>query len=133
MGSKEPIRRNFLLYAVTISVKLSKSSWFLYRMKPRLYKFPKILKLWSKGRPVGGFERSQNHFRKTNSFLYVMPDKRHNYSQNHFKSTFGSSYFKPNKTKLKLAKTMKKEPRKASKLSLGSCLAVWESNEICTY
>ena len=36
------------------------------------------------------------------------------YSQNHFGSTFGSSYFKPNKTKLKLAKTVKKEPRKAS-------------------
>ena len=36
------------------------------------------------------------------------------YSQNHFGSTFGSSYFKPNKTKLKVTKTVKKEPRKAS-------------------
>ena len=35
------------------------------------------------------------------------------YSQNYFGSTFGSAYFKPNKTKLKLAKTVKKEPRKA--------------------
>ena len=36
------------------------------------------------------------------------------YSQNHFENTFGSAYFKPNKTMLKLAKTVKKEPRKAS-------------------
>ena len=36
------------------------------------------------------------------------------YAQKHFGSTFGSAYFKPNKTKLKLAKTVKKEPRKAS-------------------
>ena len=36
------------------------------------------------------------------------------YSQKCFESTFGSAYFKPNKTKLKLAKTVKKEPRKAS-------------------
>ena len=36
------------------------------------------------------------------------------YSQNHFEITFGSAYLKPNKTKLKLAKTVKKEPKKAS-------------------
>ena len=36
------------------------------------------------------------------------------YAQKHFESTFGSAYFKPNKTKLKLAKTVKKEPRKVS-------------------
>ena len=36
------------------------------------------------------------------------------HAQKHFESTFGSAYFKPNKTKLKLAKTVKKEPRKAS-------------------
>ena len=35
------------------------------------------------------------------------------YAQNHFENTFGSTYFKPNKTELKLAKTVKKEPRKA--------------------
>ena len=35
------------------------------------------------------------------------------YAQKHFESTFGSAYLKPNKTKLKLAKTEKKEPRKA--------------------
>ena len=38
---------------------------------------------------------------------------RMKYSQKHFESTFGSAYFKPNKTELKLAKTVKKEPRKA--------------------
>ena len=36
------------------------------------------------------------------------------YAQKHFESTFGSAYFKPNKTELKLAKTVKMEPRKAS-------------------
>ena len=36
------------------------------------------------------------------------------YSQNKFESTFGSAYFKPNKTELKLAKMVKKEPRKES-------------------
>ena len=36
------------------------------------------------------------------------------YAQKHFESTFGSAYFKPNKTELKLAKKVKKEPRKAS-------------------
>ena len=36
------------------------------------------------------------------------------YAQKYFEITFGSAYFKPNKTKLKLAKTVKKEPRKES-------------------
>ena len=36
------------------------------------------------------------------------------YAQNHFESTFGSAYFKQKKTKLKLVKMAKKEPRKAS-------------------
>ena len=35
------------------------------------------------------------------------------YSQNHFKRTFGSAYLNSKKTKLKLAKQVKKEPRKA--------------------
>ena len=34
------------------------------------------------------------------------------YSKNHVKSNFGSAYFNSNKTKLKLAKPVKKEPRK---------------------
>ena len=48
------------------------------------------------------------------------------YSQNHFKSTFGSSYFKPKKTKLKLVKTVKKEPRKAS-FPWGIGLPLWKT------
>ena len=36
------------------------------------------------------------------------------YAQNHFKSTFGSAYLISKKMKLKLAKQVKKEPRKAS-------------------
>ena len=51
MGSKEPIRRNFLLSAVTILVNLSESSWLLYRMKPRSYKFPKIKNYSENGDP----------------------------------------------------------------------------------
>ena len=49
--------------------------------------------------------------------LFLLKDNEHvriKYSQKQFESTFGSAYFKPNKTKLKLAKTVKKEPRKAS-------------------
>ena len=36
------------------------------------------------------------------------------YAQNHFKSTFGSAYLNWKKMKLKLAKQVKNEPRKAS-------------------
>ena len=39
---------------------------------------------------------------------------RMKYAQNHFKSTFGSACLNSKKTKLKLAKPVKKEPRKAS-------------------
>ena len=52
------------------------------------------------------------------SFLSYMIKKikhvRITYSQNHFKSTFGSSYLNSKKMELKLAKKVKKEPRKAS-------------------
>ena len=55
--------------------QISEFSWSLYRMKPIFYNFPKILRFQSKGRPLGGFERSQGHFRTTASFLYVITDK----------------------------------------------------------
>ena len=58
MGSKEPIRRKFLLYVVTISVKLSESSWFLYKMKLRSYKLPKI-KITVKRETRGGIRMIQ--------------------------------------------------------------------------
>ena len=74
MGSKEPIWRNFLLSAVTISVKLSESSWFLYRMKPRSYKFPKI-KITVKRETPGGFEWPKSHFQTEASPLSVRHSK----------------------------------------------------------
>ena len=55
------------------------------------------------------------------SFLYfllhLLKTSKHvriTYAQKHFKSTFGSTYLNSKKTKLKLAKQVKKEPRKAS-------------------
>ena len=48
------------------------------------------------------------HLLKTNNNFRIK------YSQNHFKSTFGSAYLNSKKIKLKLAKQVKKEPRKAS-------------------
>ena len=49
--------------------------------------------------------------------LHLIKNRNHyriKYAQNHFKSTFGSAYLNSKKTKLKLAKHVKKEPRKAS-------------------
>ena len=49
--------------------------------------------------------------------LHLLKNSKHvriKYSQNHFKSTFGSAYLNSKKTKLKLAKQVKKKPRKAS-------------------
>ena len=48
------------------------------------------------------------HFLKTRNNVIIT------YSQKHFKSTFGSAYLNSKKMKLKLAKQVKKEPRKAS-------------------
>ena len=48
--------------------------------------------------------------------LHLIKTSKHvriNYAQNHFKSTFGSTYLNSKKTKLKLAKQVKKDPRKA--------------------
>ena len=52
-------------------------------------------------------------------FFFVTPAKtskhvRITYAQKHFKSTFGLAYLNSKKTKLKLAKQVKNEPRKAS-------------------
>ena len=46
--------------------------------------------------------------------LKTSKNVRIKYSQNHFKITFGSAYLNSKKAKLKLAKQVKKEPRKAS-------------------
>ena len=48
--------------------------------------------------------------------LHLIKTSKHvriTYAQNHFKSTFGSTYLNSKKIKLKLAKQVKKEPRKA--------------------
>ena len=56
-----------------------------------------------------------------NSFLSFLSDLlkdseqvRITYAQKHFKSTFGSTYFISKNNEVKLAKSTKKEPRKAS-------------------
>ena len=76
MGSKEPIRRNFLLSLVTLSEKLYDSSFFLYRMKPRSYKVPKLKITVEKGRPLGGFGWPKSHFRTIASPLSVIRSKK---------------------------------------------------------
>ena len=55
-----------------------------------------------------------------NNFLYFLSDLlkdsehvRITYTQNQFKNTFGSAYLISKRMKLKLAKQVKKEPRKA--------------------
>ena len=88
-------------------------------MKPISYNFPKILNLQSKGSPLGDLNNPKATFEQQLLFflLCLLKDSEHvrmKYAPKHFESTFGSAYFKPNKTKLKLAKTVKKEPRKAS-------------------
>ena len=69
MGSKEPIWRKKLLFAVKILVKLSESSWLLYRMKPRFYKFPKI-KITVKRETPGGIRMIQKPL-SNNSFSFL--------------------------------------------------------------
>ena len=81
-------------------------------------KFAKILKLWSKGRPLRGSDDPKATFEQKILIFLLFQLKyskliRIKYSENNFESAFRLAYFKPNKTKLKLAKTVKKEPRKA--------------------
>ena len=103
MGLKEPIQRNFLLSAVTISENLYDSSCFLYITKPRSYRVAKLKITVEKGRPLGGFGWTKSHFRTTASPLSIIPAKKNNklirmkYAQKHFESTFGSVCFKQNK------------------------------------
>ena len=63
MGSKEPIRKYFLLSEVKIPEKKYDSSWFLYRMKPRPYKVQKLKITVKKGDHWGGSGWPQKHFR----------------------------------------------------------------------
>ena len=102
MGSKEPIQRIFLLSVVKISEKFYDSSWFLYRMKPRSYKVPKLKITVKTGDPRGDSDGPKVtfeqhillfllYFLKNSNFIKIK------YAQNHFESTFVSAYFKPTK------------------------------------
>ena len=87
-------------------------------MKPRSYKSAKFLNFSERGDPWGDLNAPEATFEQKLIFFSVTPDKtskhvRIKYAQKHFKSTFGSSYLNSKKTTLKLAKQVKKEPRKA--------------------
>ena len=103
MGSKEPIRRNFLLSPVTISENLYDSSWFLYRMKPRSYKVPKLKIIVKTGDPWGDSNGPKVTFeQQLLLFLLYLLKKTEfikiKYSQKKFEITFGLAYFKPTKS-----------------------------------
>ena len=88
-------------------------------MKPRLYKMPKLKITVKKEDPWGDSDGPKATFEQQlllfllcllkNSEIIIMK-----YAQKHFESTFGSAYFKQKKTKLKLVKPVKTEPRKES-------------------
>ena len=110
--------KNFIICYYNIS----KIIWILLvliQYETNILQSSQNLKKLSKGRPLGGFGWSQSHFEQQLLLflLFLLKYREHvrmKYSQKHFESTFGLAYFKPNKTKLKLAETVKKEPRKAS-------------------
>ena len=118
MGSKEAIQKIILLIVVTISENWYNFSWSLYGLKSRDYKVrkSKVLVKWEtpggiwtllKTPPNRSFLYFLLHLIKNSEYFRIK------YSQNHFKSTFGSAYLNSKKIKLKLAKQVKKEPRKA--------------------
>ena len=75
-GLKRAYSKKNFISAITISKKLYDSSWFLYRMKPRYYKVPKLKITVEKGRPLGGFGWPKSQFRTIASPLSVMPNKK---------------------------------------------------------
>ena len=98
MGSKDPIKKLFLLPAVTISTNWYDASWFLYRMKSRAYKVRKLKISVKKGDPWGiqKARKSLSNRRSSSFLLYLIKTSnliRLKYSQNHSESTFGSTYF----------------------------------------
>ena len=67
----------------------------------------------------GDLNAPEATFKQHILLFFVTPTKTRNlvrikYSQKHFKSTFRSAYHNSKKTKLKIAKQVKKESRKAS-------------------
>ena len=71
------------------------------------------------GDPLGDLNAPEDTSEQKLPLFSVTPAKKSDhftitYAENHFKSTFGSAYLNSKKIKLKLAKQVKKEPRKAS-------------------
>ena len=126
MGSKEPIQRMILLQRLQYQRNdKSELSWSLYRLKPRSYSYTRILQvLWEKRDPksqIQVLDLSAPKATLEKIFLSYLLDLlkeskcvRVTNSQKNVKSTFGSSYFISKNNEIKLAKLMKKEPRKAS-------------------
>ena len=111
----------FYLLMVTVS-----ENWYIKKFLVLIQAETKILQLWKyfeffgeKGDPWGDLNAPEDT--SDRRFLYFLLDLikysehvRIKNAQNHFKSTFGSSYLISQKLKLKLAKHVEKEPRKAS-------------------
>ena len=118
MGSKDPIWRKNLLYVVTILVKNINPTFYYIGWNQYLTTFPKFKIYSQRGAPWGDLNYPKATFEQQIILFLLCLIKyseyfRIKYSQNNFENTFGSEYFIKNKTKLKLAKMVKKEPRKA--------------------
>ena len=73
----------------------------------------------TKGRPLGDLSAPKATLDRSflSSLSHLLKDREHviiENAKNHFKSTFGSAYFISKSNEIKLAKSAKKEPRKAS-------------------
>ena len=118
-GLERAYSKNILLTTVKISENWYNFSWSLYGLKSRVYKVRKSKvsvkwetpgRIWTLLGPLSNniFFYFMLHLLKTSKHARIK------YSQNHFKSTFGSTYLNSKKIKLKLAKQVRKEPRKES-------------------
>ena len=121
-GLKRAYSQKILFYYYWLQYQkfgISETYWSLYGMKPRSYNFAKFLNFSERGDPWGIWTlprplSSRRFFYFLLHLLKIRNNFRIKYSQRNFKSNFGSSYLNSKKTKLKLAKHVKKEPRKAS-------------------
>ena len=119
MGSKEPIQeKNFIISGYNIR----KIIWILLVLiqnETKALQNAKIKYYSKKGRTLGGFKWPKIHFRTAPSPLSVIPPKKKvilfewNIPKITFKVHLGHPTLNPKKTKLKLVKTVKTEPRKA--------------------
>ena len=69
-GIKRAYSKLFLLQAVTISANWYDSSWFLYIMKPRVYKVQKLKISVKKGDPWGDLNAPESQFRTEDPPLF---------------------------------------------------------------